>query len=164
VLHDADEVPLEAHARLVSFWEARLADQTATQAGPKELAGFGWWYASSQLDRGWAIGELIEVVRRARHVDASWRVLEQLVKDALVDAPRVLEILRLLVTGPDPDQMIRHDEHIKEVLREVLRVGDSDTRRRATDLIHDLGRRGYRDLGELLAEPAEDGPEPAASS
>lgn len=164
VVHDADEVPAEARTRLIEFWEGRLADETGNQPGPKELAAFGWWFASKHLDRAWAIGALLEVAQRARHIDASWRVLEQLLEDVAVDPPRTLEILRLLVTGPDPDQMIRHDEHIKEVLREVLKLGDSDSKRRATELVHDLGRRGYRDLGELLTDSAGGGPEAAVPS
>jgi hypothetical protein len=164
VLHDTEDVPAEARTRLMGFWEGRLADDAADQPGPKELGAFGWWFASKHVDRHWALAALLQVVRRIRHIDASWRVLEQLVDDAAADPPRALEILQLLVTGPDPDQMIRHDERIKEVLREVLRVGDPDSKRRATDLVHDLGRRGYRDLRELLIEPAFDGPEPRESS
>ena len=159
LLHDADEVPTEARTRLVEFWEGRLADDTASQPGPKELAAFGWWFASKHLDRNWALAALLQVVQRLRHIDASWRVLDQLVEDVPLDPPRTLLILRLLVTGADPDQMIRYDERIKEVLREILRVGDTQSTRRATDLVHDLGRRGYRDLRELLNEEAGGGPE-----
>lgn len=154
ILQDAEQVPEETLARLMGFWEGRLADATPSESRRRELAAFGWWFASPHLDRRWAIGALLRVVEETRHVDASWRVLEALEEAAGVDAAHVLEILKRLLTGPDPDQMIRHDEHIQEVLRQVLRSGDDETKSRTTDLIHELGRRGYRDLGELLRQPS----------
>jgi hypothetical protein len=150
LLTESAAVSDDTITRLRDFWDARDRDSVVEEDRALELRAFGWWFSSPHLEPDWAITTLLGVVRRMGRVDASWHVLKKLTGMTSTHPRDAVEIVRLLTTGPDPDAIVGFDEHIKEILRAVLGGGNPEATTRATELIHELGRRGYRDLGELL--------------
>jgi hypothetical protein len=79
-------------------------------------------------------------------------VMEQLEKVAHLDLPKSVEILDRMINGDRDGWRIQGwQESLKNILAKAVSPG-SAAREEANDVIEHLGRLGYTDFGELLAQ------------
>jgi hypothetical protein len=90
-----DELADDVGDRLKRLWEHRLerALTMVSRLEKSELSAFGWWMGSA-LDKGWAVQQLLEVLRIVREVDVDYLVVRAL---ADVDGPHLEMALQCLV-------------------------------------------------------------------
>jgi hypothetical protein len=147
------EVPPEVIVRLQKLWEARLATARAGAAAQhiKELSEFGWWFGSRAFDPRWALEQLIAAVRLVDRIDAQHLILNTFEQTAPVEPRLTAEALRLLV-GTDREGwgLLVWEDRLGGILESLLASPDDTARQVATDTVHQLGARGYRNYRRLL--------------
>jgi len=152
ILHNStDAVAHAIVARLQDLWERRLA---LCRENPinhtKELAAFGWWFASGAFDDSWALRELVAVLSLTDHVDMGDEVVERLARTAPDYPCNSVTCLTLLVETTTDPWTIRHWlSGIRTILRAALESRNEDARRPALALIEQFGRRGHHDYRDL---------------
>jgi len=150
------KVPPEIIERLKTLWLIRLEVAkipTSGRSHAKELAAFGWWFASGKLDDRWAIEQLRETLKVARSVEPNHLVvkrLAELVKNMPSDTVGCLSMI--VRVDKEGWGILGHSADMREILVTALRSEDAKAKQVATDLIHYLGSRGYLEFGELLRQ------------
>lgn len=144
------EVEEEIRALLVQFWNRRV--EAAQRAGAYgELVPFGWWFASSKLDEGWALGQLVGVLRVAKRIEPDFLVLERFVELAPRRPHEVVECLRHMVEGSrEVWEILGWRENLERILRLLLQSGDKEACRKADELINLLAARGHLGYKDLI--------------
>jgi len=139
---------------LVQLWARRVA--AAQQSGSSgELAPFGWWFASGKLDEGWAMEQLLAVLRLTKRIDPDFLVIERFERVVAWRPREIMECLRLMVEGSRESwEILGWREHPEKILRSVLEGADAEAREKAVELINLLGARGHVGFRDLL----NDGP------
>jgi hypothetical protein len=116
-----DENPApEVTERLTAFWEFRTAAVSAG-ADPKELAEFGWWFASGHFEAEWSLGRLLHAIETVGYVEAVDEAL-----DRLGELSRSHLLLCLDITSAWIAQRPRNFypvERREQALRRLVRAG-----------------------------------------
>jgi hypothetical protein len=157
-IKDREALPLdpppaeESVDRAVVLWESRVAaaiagEEAATYA--PELVEFGWWFPSPAFNPEWALIEITKVLRLVHSVDAGHLVSHRLA--ALVSAypQQTLEVLDLMMKGPNDDWLLLGEEDVSKILAAALSL-PGEVREKALQITHGLGARGYRQFRSLL--------------
>lgn len=147
------DVPSETIERLRNLWLQRVA--VARHAVPgshtKELAAFGWWFASGRFDTRWSLAQLHQALELSVAVDVDHFVVEQLGRLAPVEPKICVDCLRLIVRGDQEGwRAYSWREHAEAVLRTAVSSEDPEARELAKNLINYLGAQGRLDFGHLL--------------
>jgi hypothetical protein len=157
-LRNAKEaIPKEIADRLKELWEKRVEAGRKQPAGSaEELKEYGWWFASSKLDDGWSIDQLLEALRLAKRVEPDHLVVERLVGIARIMPRQSIQALEMIIDGdPKGWGVLGWSDKAKEIIRAARKSGDPVARQSAEELVNLLGSRGYFDYGELLKEPTD---------
>lgn len=143
-----DETIME---RFKALWESRVA-VVAAAGGERapEAAAFGWWFVSGKFDDLWATTNLVKALDLARKIEFASRVVERVAEMSAALPRQAVDALWLLVEESEPWEIHAWRESIRTVTSVALRSGDEAVRRRAEELIHTLGQRGYFDFRDLL--------------
>ena len=147
-----EEVPIEILERLKQLWQERLAlaKRAAQPSGvEKELAAFGWWFASEKVDVDWAIVQLSESLRFAHKTEPAHRVIEHLAKTAYIRPRESVECLRMIAEGDREGWNLYGSlDHVRRILEVALRHPSAADE--AKRVIHYLGSRGFLEFQDLL--------------
>ncbi len=141
--------------RLRALWEWRLyTAQAAQNLGEyrRELATFGWWFASNCFDDAWRLAQLQIVLDATRHIDPEFKVLETL--ESL--APRfalqtVLCVTRVVEGDRQGWETYGSRDHIQAVIKAALASDSIDARSAAARLVDYLVGRGNFEYRSLLS-------------
>ncbi len=146
------ELEQDIQERLRRLWEWRfeVVKQSPTQHS-KELAAFGWWFASSKLEETWTMSHLETVLACTSRVEPDHRVVETLAHLAPRWPLQTMRCLRYLIDGDERGwSIIAWRKPATSILQTVLQSDDAAAREAATALIHRLGALGQREFGTIL--------------
>jgi hypothetical protein len=153
---DATEpVPPAMLERVVQFWRWRLEQLEVlpeSDSKQEDVSGLTWLICTPYLpdEEVLSLG-LRTVVASAGQAVARSSIWERLATLVDVDVDRTFRIAELLiVTAMDRPHPHITLEQTAPVLERALCAGATETRERATRLIHTLGERGFIEFGQLL--------------
>jgi hypothetical protein len=136
--------------RLEALWDKRIESaKNSPEDNKKEMAAFGWWFASGEFDAEWAIKQLHEVLEQIKKVEIADEVLTKLAAIAESYPLQAVECLRFIAEGDKEGWLISAASNdAKKILKVALDNPVSE--REAKKTINYLGSRGFLDFRELL--------------
>jgi hypothetical protein len=149
----------EIRARGFAYWERRLAAaKSATDPEPfrKELGAIGQWCFRDQIDDAWLSEQLLDMMKADFLPTDAFSVVTRLQKISSHHADQAVAVLQVLLTNPLVDRwayMTQRDS-IRDVLRDGLTRGTSETVTRAKELISFLSTIGETSHIELVRNSA----------
>lgn len=153
-LKEFREIPAEVLDRTRALWDLRLKAAQAAQRADRfkeELGAFGWWFDSGKFEDGWALKQLLEVLRLAKVVDSSDRVAERLaVTVSTKPLESVLGLKGLVEADEEGWELPAWRDEARSILSHALYGDSQEARRAAADLVHFLGARGHLEFRDLL--------------
>jgi hypothetical protein len=152
-LRESPDLPPEVVDRAMKLWEARLGVARAQpESHRREVVAFGEWFASAKLPDPWSVEHLMATLRvTSGKVDVDDVVLERLAGMAETYPKAAVESLRLIAEGDKEGWTLAGSrDHVNNILATALSSDQPNVRDAATDLIHVLGARGFKDLRMLL--------------
>jgi hypothetical protein len=137
--------------RLIAFWEDRLAQGTErVNESRKELAGFGWWFASKKFPEDWSIRQLVMVLDMFRTINPDFAVVERLAEVAAAHPFEAVHCLGIIFEEDREGWSIHGwSDNPQIIIREALK-GDSKSRQEADRVVNLLVARGHRGFRKLL--------------
>ncbi len=168
-LRESPDLPREVAERAMTLWNTRLAAaRVQPESHRRELAAFGEWFISAKLPDAWTLEQLIAALKlTGGKVDGDDLVLERLAGLAETQPAAAVEALRLIAEGDREGwTLVGSSDNIRNILATALFSNQPDARDAATDLVHMLGARGFKDLRTLLPIGSQDrrGATPGPSS
>jgi hypothetical protein len=152
-LRESPDLPPEVVERAMRLWESRLGvAQTQPESHREELVAFGEWFAAAKLPKPWSLEQLVKTLRvTSGKVDVDDVVLERIADVAEIYPEAAVESLRLIAEGDKEGwTLVGSHDHVYNILAAALSSDQPNVRDAATDLIHVLGARGFKDLRMLL--------------
>jgi hypothetical protein len=152
-LRESPGLPPEVVDRAMRLWEARLTvARRQPEAHRREVVAFGEWFVSAKLPDPWSVEHLVATLRlTSGKVDLDDVVLERLAGMAETYPEAAVESLRLIAEGDKEGWTLGGSyDYVHNILATALSLDQPDVRDAATDLIHVLGARGFKDLRTLL--------------
>ena len=144
------DIPPETMDRLKRLWEQRF-DVAKKSPRPsdfeKEVAAFGWWFASGKFDAEWAIGRLVEVLEIVGKLEADYKVAEKLAEIVETYPLEAVHCLKAIVEG-DREGCDIYSEYARKILSVALQ--DVTAKQKAVELIQYLGSRGCLEFRNFL--------------
>jgi hypothetical protein len=143
--------------RVMKLWDWRL--QEATNSGnvddyQKELAAFGWWFASECFDDEWAIVQLEAALVVAGEIDPDHLVAERLVVLSKRFPRETMVCMRSMIESDNEGWgIIGWRDDARTAISNALASGDLDALGAAEDLVNYLGTRGHLEFRDLLEGP-----------
>jgi len=151
--HNTEEtIPEDVLGRARALWSARFEIATrAPAAHAKELAAFGWWFATTHFDERWRIQQLLEVLALSGRAEPDHVVLEHLAElSSRLPCPTV-QCLRLLIDGAkEPWTITAWHDQIRTVVANALGSTEQEARDGARAIVNVLAARGYPEFRDLL--------------
>jgi hypothetical protein len=139
--------------RLQSLWAKRfqsIGTLAHTPADKKELAAFGWWFASRKFPDDWSLQQLLGVLKLCASIEPEHLVVEQLAELAVSYPRQAVESLALIVAGDKTWGVLGWIEHARKLLGQAINSDDQSARTQAIDLINQLGALGYSQFRDLV--------------
>ena len=149
-LFRAEELSSDVLDRSQALIEARASVSTDEES---ELDDFTWWARIRQADPGWWLPLLVQASRSPSF--DSRGLLGEVLAEPAADHPQLalLALTQLLaLRGADGWKSYDLLEHAPRILAAVLDSGLEDVQTDAQQLIDRLGREGYLDLADRIAE------------
>ncbi len=149
-LFRAEELSPEVLDRSQALLDARASVSTDEAS---ELDDFTWWARIRQTDPGWWLPLLVQASRSPSF--DSRGLLGEVLAEPAADHPQLalLALTQLLaLRGADGWKSYDLLEHAPRILAAVLDSGLEDVQTDAQQLIDRLGREGYLDLADRIAE------------
>jgi hypothetical protein len=148
------EVDTDLLERLQKLWEWRVSEvrnALPTDSQSSDLKLFSWWFASRKFDSSWAITQLREALRLAKHIDFDEDVLRYLVVLAPSMPLTTVECLGLMADSIEGDEWFLscYQDDNRTILSAVLQSEDEEARKAAKKLISRLLARNYADFRDL---------------
>jgi len=149
-LFRAEDLSSDVLERSQALLEVRAAVSTDEES---ELDDFTWWARIRQADPGWWLPLLVQA-SRSTTFDSRGLLGEVLAQTASAHPQLTLLALTQLLALRGEDSWKAYDllEHAPRILAAVLDSGFDEVQRDAQDLIDRLGREGYLDLADRVAE------------
>jgi hypothetical protein len=151
-LYHATGLEADGIRRFKNLWEWRFEVTSANpQESRKELAAFGWWFASRKFDPEWSLDRLRKVLALAVMTESHHLVAEHLAELVEKHTSEVLECLRLLVEN-DKEEWLTSTWRVqaRKILSFAIESTTGPTRDAAIDLVHRLGAKGLFEFRDLL--------------
>ncbi|GAA3537135.1 hypothetical protein [Kribbella ginsengisoli] len=147
-----DRVPEDVLARARSLWDARAEVAKQDSTSMVELKDFYTWVHSGKFAVDWWLPRLREVAL-STDLEGLTYLGEHLVEAAQHDPATAVEVLSTVVRRVTVS-WARYDliEHAPQVIAHALASTDEATAEAARDLIDYLGREGYLNMSDLVAE------------
>ena len=156
LLNYEGEVPQEPLEKMKLLWEHRLAkalEALDRENRKKEVAAFGWWFASGKLDNEWAFQQLLEAVRFSKRIDPMMFVVEKLADLADAYPQKATLCLKELVSGDvERHKVFGWRGEAEELLRKALKSDDETAKTFAEEAINKLAAMGFLEFIKLLKE------------
>lgn len=152
--HWDEGAPPQIFDRLRNLVERRLeaARQAASSADfVRELANFGWWFASEKFDERWSLKTLLAVLRLTPKVEGERDVVKLLAARCARYPVECVTCLRLMIEGDGPGWLlVVVEKDAMELLRQALASNNSEAVRSARRLAEELIARGHFGFRTLL--------------
>ncbi len=135
------------------LWEWRIDKLGGIQnLNDKELAAFGWWFASGTCGDDWAFPYLETTLQRTTLKESKMDVFEHISRVFLEFPDQSLRCLDLFIEKNDDRWFFLHrkGEGVWQILEKGLAHVNPKIREKAEDLVHLLGSKGYLEYRELL--------------
>ena len=143
-------IPEQVLARLRTLWQARThAAQQHPEHHKKEMAAFGWWFASGRFDPDWAFTQLRTVLQLGREAEPDYMVIKTL--DALARGYPVetVRCLKMMIEGDIQGLTIYSEQDsIRAILRAAL--DNPGAHADAVRSINQLASLGFIEFKDLL--------------
>lgn len=148
-LAESQDVADDIVARLQLLWDHILASGNARKS--KEVfAAFGWWFNTRYFSDAWALDRLKASLELAEgKFEPVLDALSRLTRLAGAYPKLVLECTKMIVLAAN-DYIELWTKDIRAILEMVLHSGDAELSTGATNLINELGSRGYHMYRILL--------------
>lgn len=146
-----EALPEDVVRRLQDLWEAYWKGHGPSDA--REKPGeflFGMWFTSGKFPEPWAVSRLREFAEVVGIPEPDHAVAERLAAAAPKYVDDSLVILKSMIRG-DKEGWHVHSwiDSAKSILKTGVAAGGA-SRAMAIEMINELGRRGFTELGELL--------------
>ena len=151
--HGEGELSEEVRARLVETWEW-IASEPDARA--EELAAFGSWFGTPDLDDAWLLAQGTRVLALGAQLDPD-HVVYQALPRLVVEFPReAIEVLRLMVvTDAEGWSVLGSVDEVRAAIATVLLGDDAHAQAEAVALINLLGAQGMKEFRDLLPPPGK---------
>ncbi|NLE46208.1 MAG: hypothetical protein GX620_15925 [Chloroflexi bacterium] len=148
-----DEVPAWIVERLMGLWVWRC-ETSKSGATPdyREMAAFGWWFASAKLDDEWSLTQLKQVLAITSDVEADHLVAKRLAELAHTHPLDSIECLRLMSVSDPSWRHLAWRQDMRSALVTAMQSEDEEAVRAAEELINLLGAQGILEYRDLLPE------------
>jgi hypothetical protein len=145
-------VPTEIIKRLRILWNDRFSiARLSPDANARELAAFGWWFASAKFDDEWSINQLMEVLKLTKKAEPDHLVIQRLAEVCKVFPRQCVECLRLMAEGDKEGwQVYGWREQALTILGIALQSSDPDIKAASENVVNYFGKRGYLEFRSLL--------------
>ena len=157
-IYEANELTPEVAEKLKNLRDWRLRQIGGTDNLAKdELAAFGWWFATAQLDAPWALSHLEETLKLTEIKASNLQVMERLAGLFASYPSESLRCLRLFIDrNSDPWFFLsdRKQKGVWTILELGMVAADAAIRNQAEEIVHLLGFKGYLEYRELLRKVA----------
>jgi hypothetical protein len=148
---------IDRFMRLWAWLANRAAQSPSESPERKPLAAFGSWFASERFDPAWSFEALEKALGLAGQVEDSHAVIQTLSGSASKFLGPSLRCLRALIESDREGWAVSGAmEEVRAILRGALGSADEGLAEEGTNIVHDLGRRGFHSLRALLREANED--------
>jgi hypothetical protein len=143
-------------------WRTREGDRRRLfSCCSSERAEFSWWFLSGKFDTVWALEELLKAFQAAddngRQYIPFERILGRLESLVAAFPHMVLRTLAALIRRDREGwSMLAYSSRVYELLARTMTSGHAETVILTTDLIHELGSRGYHQFRALLQQSSYD--------
>ena len=150
-----NSAPTEVYDRLRQLAERRIEVAIRNkdpQAFTKELAGFGWWFASGKFPDDWSLLTLISVLRLTKKTTSEMDVIKRLVELSASYPSECITVLSLMVEG-DSDRwlLVGVQTQAEDIIRTALRSNNPKVISEARLLVENLIARGHFDFRVLIS-------------
>ncbi|HUU95598.1 MAG TPA: hypothetical protein VM487_07650 [Phycisphaerae bacterium] len=149
--------PTEVVDRFKRLWQWLVeAAEPACGGSPERLrlAAFGSWFTSRQFDASWSIGALDDALRLAGRVEGAHLVIETLAEVGLALPRKSLRCLHAIIQSDTEGWAVSGaQDEVRRIIKAALGGEDEYLRAEATNVIHDLGARGFFSFRDLLQWP-----------
>lgn len=156
VSHWDDGAPTEVYDRLRKLIERRL-EVAKPPASPetfaKELANFGWWFASQKFEERWSLDTLLATLQLTKKTEAEMDVVKLLAERCPRYPVECIGCLRLMVEG-DRERwlLLGVEDDAQKVLKLALGSNNPDASLSARRLTEELIARGHFGFRALLSQ------------
>lgn len=147
-----DELPnlenkLSVTPRLLGLWKKRLSEASDLE----ELQEFGWWVSRSPFGKETTINLLIDTLKKTKGaIEAAYEVIEALVGYSTDMPIETITALQLIADGAKENHEIDYKfQEYRDIITTVMKSDSSEAKKKAADLIHSLGERGFLTLRDL---------------
>ncbi len=149
----ADPIEPAVLDRLQRLWVWRFEQARRDPASHQaELRAFGWCFGSSKFGAGWAVENLLGVLRLTHSIDPDFQVLERLPDYAAAFPIEVLECVRLLVEGQTSHiELSSWGGDLRRMFSQTREHPLPEVRQASDAVIELLGRFGHLGYAELLS-------------
>lgn len=152
-LGGSETVPTDILERFMQLWHYYWEGPGKSDA--KEVPNawlYGEWFACRKFPAQWALDRLREFVEVAPNPEPDDAVVEKLAEISHVDILKTVQILDRMIRGDQEGWRIHGWlDSAKAILKNALATPGKPSEE-ATALINYLGRLGYMEFGQLLAE------------
>ena len=150
------EVPPEILERMKLLWKYRLTSALRAPDSAKhrkEVAAFGWWFASGKFEDEWAFQQLMKALEFSKRVDPLMFVVRRLA-DLVGFYPKDATLcFNMLVNGDfERREAFGWRREAKELLAKALNSGNKEAEKYAEEAISKLAAMGFLEFVELLKE------------
>jgi hypothetical protein len=156
LLNEKDEPDARTAKALADLWNARLveAEKTADKAGyQKEMAAFGWWFASGKFDPKWSSEQFLKALEISGEINSDHLIMQRMT-EAVKTLPREsITILEKIIDKERRGWIILGSEgELRSILETALHAPEPEAQQCAKALINKLMARGYTQFEDLLKE------------
>ncbi len=149
VAQSGEPIPPDIHARLVKFWNWRVAQAMAAKSVgfQDELANFAWWFDSKNFDDAWAAQQMIVALDLSHATDSQFlwmRRFAEIAEQYPAEAVRALELT--VQTVQQKAGQFWEDEEAAIIFSAAKKLGDRGTlqrARRAQNVLLGMGKSQF---------------------
>jgi hypothetical protein len=136
------------------LWEHRLETSELSKTGSikvRELAAFGWWFASNKFDNKWALTQLSAILMRVDQVEAEHQVIKRLAYLVPKFPEQVIQCLSLMITESKGSLLVlAWREQVRLILGAGANSENPKARENAVILINRLTALGHLEFRDLI--------------
>ncbi|MGD0177792.1 MAG: hypothetical protein ABSA50_03985 [Candidatus Bathyarchaeia archaeon] len=149
-----EEIQTSTLERLMMLWEHRLETSELSKTGSikvRELAAFGWWFASNKFDNKWALTQLSAILMRVDQVEAEHQVIKRLAYLVPKFPEQVIQCLSLMITESKGSLLVlAWREQVRLILGAGANSENPKARENAVILINRLTALGHLEFRDLI--------------
>jgi len=155
VSHWDDGAPTEGYDRLRKLLERRLEiakPPASTETSAKELANFGWCFASQKFEERWSLNTLLATLQLTKKTEAEMDVVKLLAERCPRYPVECVACLRLMIEG-DRERwlLLGVEDDAQKLLKLALGSNNPDASLSARRLTEELIARGHFGFRSLLS-------------